>query len=84
MCLQLLFLLFLQISVIDEANITANMQCEAVSDPHMRLFDGRKWEGHWKEGIYILYRNKPEDAEVNLFVAMSVFTLIFSQCIVYI
>ena len=50
--------------MIDLADITARMQCKAVCDPHMTLFDGRRWEGQWA-GEYIMYRNNAEDTEVT-------------------
>ena len=56
----------LEVTVLDEADITASMQCRAVCDPHMTLFDGRtRWEGQWT-GEYVLYRNVAEDSEVSL------------------
>ena len=47
-----------------------NFQCDALCDPHMKLYSGTKWELH-KTGEYIMYVNKFYDTEVNIYVTLN-------------
>ncbi|XP_069119375.1 von Willebrand factor D and EGF domain-containing protein-like [Argopecten irradians] len=41
----------------DEDYHVSNKECSSVNDPHMKTFDGKKWENQ-RLGEYVLYHNK--------------------------
>ncbi|CAH1781625.1 unnamed protein product [Owenia fusiformis] len=56
----------IQITVVDETPNVVGKICRSNNDPHMKTFDGRRFEAH-VPGEYVMYQNRKMSLQINGF-----------------